>query len=57
MAEVGLEDLDFIYFIIKTTSLEQNVFDRNCKDELVFKSEENQTLYKYDFDFLQKLSE
>lgn len=49
VTEAGLEKLDLIYFIINQTSLEQNVFDRNCKNELVFKLEEHKTLYKYYF--------
>lgn len=51
-----LEDLDVIYFILNNTSLEQVVYDRNCKDELVFKLEEHKTLYKYYFDLVSKLS-
>ena len=56
VTEVGLEHLDLIYFIINKTSLEQNVFDRNCKDELVFKSEEHKTLYKYYVHLVSQLS-
>ena len=53
----ALEDLDFIYFILYNTSCEQEVYDRNCKNELVFKSEEYQTLYKYYFDLVSQLSD
>lgn len=49
----SLDDLDLISFIIHNTSLEQEVFDRNGQ---VFKSDEYQTLYKYYFDLVSKLS-
>lgn len=52
----SLDDLDLISFIIHNTSLEQQVFDRNGNDEQVFKSDEYQTLYKYYFDLVSKLS-
>ena len=51
-----LDDLDFIYFIVYQTCLEQEVFDRNDKDELVFKSDEQKTLYKYLLDLVQQSS-
>ena len=56
VTEAGLEKLDLIYFIINQTSLEQNVFDRNCKNELVFKLEEHKTLYKYYFKVFSTLT-
>jgi len=49
-----LDDLDFIYFILYQTCLEQEVFDRNDKDELVFKSDEQKKLYKYLLDLVHQ---
>lgn len=51
----ALDDLDLIYFIVQNTCLEKEVFDRNCKDELMFKSEEHNKLYKHYLDLAVKL--